>query len=171
MSLFKRLQVTITVAAIKRHFGFVCLFVFSFRYKEFRKFLHCCRLSWGAERKHGGLALHVLPEDNWAREKDLHVHFLMDVHFMVVKKILSQCRLDIYFSQSKCLSEVLSPREAPGSKMLEQQFRLRCTNIFMGTLSFYFFHNVLNINVETYWYSQIPTQYFAETLEVPNFCI
>lgn len=39
----------------------------------------------------------------------------------------------------------------------------------MATLSFDFFHNVLNINLEIYWYSQISTHYFAETLEVPNF--
>lgn len=90
---------------------------------------------------------------------------------MVLEKTLSQCRLDVYFSQSKCLSEVLSPREAQNSKMAGQQFRLRCTNICMGTLSFYFFHNALNINVEIYSYSQISTQYFAETLEVPNFLI
>lgn len=95
----------------------------------------------------------------------------MDEHLMIVEKTLSHHRLDIYFSQPKCLSEVLSPREAPGSEMVGQQFGLRCTYICMGTLSFYFFHNALNINVEIYWYSQISTQYFAETLEVPNFHI
>lgn len=93
---------------------------------------------------------------------------------MVVEKTLSQHKLDIYFSQSKCLSEVLLPRKAPRSEMVGQQFRLTCTNIYipkMGTSSFYSFHNALNINVEIYSYSQISTWYFAKTLEVPNFYI
>uniref|UniRef100_A0A8B9MMT5 Uncharacterized protein n=1 Tax=Accipiter nisus TaxID=211598 RepID=A0A8B9MMT5_9AVES len=64
LSLFKRFQVTTTVAAIKGHF---VLWVFSFRYKEFMESLHCCKLPWGAEREHRGIALSVLPEDN--REK------------------------------------------------------------------------------------------------------
>ncbi|KAM9650044.1 LOW QUALITY PROTEIN: sperm-associated microtubule inner protein 4 [Morphnus guianensis] len=39
------------------------------RYKEFTESLHCCKLPWGAEREHGGIALPVLPEDNRAKGK------------------------------------------------------------------------------------------------------
>ncbi|KAM6087606.1 LOW QUALITY PROTEIN: sperm-associated microtubule inner protein 4 [Chlamydotis macqueenii] len=39
------------------------------RYKKFREFLHFCKLPWGAERDHGGIALPVLPEDHRAKEK------------------------------------------------------------------------------------------------------
>ncbi|KAM4790816.1 LOW QUALITY PROTEIN: sperm-associated microtubule inner protein 4 [Cyanocitta cristata] len=37
------------------------------RHKEFREFLNCCKLP-GADRKHGGIALCVLPEDNCSPE-------------------------------------------------------------------------------------------------------
>ncbi|KAM6412903.1 sperm-associated microtubule inner protein 4 [Pluvialis apricaria] len=39
------------------------------RYKEFRETFHCCKLPWGAEREHGGIAVPVLPEDHRAKDK------------------------------------------------------------------------------------------------------
>ncbi|XP_010074455.1 PREDICTED: uncharacterized protein C7orf31-like, partial [Pterocles gutturalis] len=39
------------------------------RYKEYRKSFHGCKLPWGTERKHGGIALPGLPEDHRAKDK------------------------------------------------------------------------------------------------------
>ncbi|KAM6374904.1 sperm-associated microtubule inner protein 4 [Alca torda] len=55
------------------------------RCKEFRESFHWCKLSWEAEREHGGIALPVLPEDHRAKNKSPcafikgHQHYGSDV--------------------------------------------------------------------------------------------
>ncbi|XP_009877873.1 PREDICTED: uncharacterized protein C7orf31 homolog, partial [Charadrius vociferus] len=51
------------------------------RYKEFREAFHCCKLPWGAEREHGGIALPVFPEDHRAKKKSPRTFIKVHQHY------------------------------------------------------------------------------------------